>query len=638
MSDTNSDSPVGGARRQVGDYEIIDEIGAGGMSRVYRARHVHTGAIVAVKAMSVENTAPDFEARMRREPEIQQGIGHENIVHLLESFRDRDQFYLVMEYIDGRSLAALIHREAGPLPFDRARHYMRQILRGLDHLHHLGIVHRDIKPSNILIARNDVAKLADFGIAKYTWQEAQTSTQRGIGTPEYMSPEQARGRHVDHRTDIYSLGITLYEALTGRRPFARNEATPAAYGEVIQEILEKPLPDPRAFVPSIPPEVVRLLNKATAKDPSDRFGSCAEFLGALEIVEGSPAAAPAPQPAPQPNPQPAQYASEMSAPTVVAGAMPTPPAHTGAPQAVPPRPAQPEPARRSPWPWVLLALLLGVGGYFGWQWYRNTYGRQPLTDVEALSVSKSVAGDVKKYTVDGNAPALASLYDSTNVEFFKYRSTNRRVILDDLTKFAARIVRTEQYDIEVKRARALNDSTIETEWVITYQRMRNDSTLLRGTTSNITTLRRVDGQWLIGGQREKWTKRDNVAAPKPTVDSTKAEDSLTVENIKPNALDEGTKMSTYRLFVSMLLAGDADQAWNTYATGALRESGDRTRITSELAGNGYELTDVVMEGGSVAAKVVRTDADGTQHVVWLTGTVADDAGTPRVATLRMGTR
>src|SRR5688500_4391251 len=273
--------------RNINGYILQEEIGAGGMSRVYRATREGTGETFALKSIRIENMAADFERRLRREPEVQQGIGHENIVNLVDWFRVRDEFFLVMELVDGRSMSELIYRESGPMPFERARGYLRQMLRAVHHLHSLGIIHRDIKPSNVLVRHDDVVKIADFGIAKFAWQQGQTKTQKGLGTPEYMSPEQARGMHIDHRSDIYSLGITFFEMLTARKPFARGEETPAAYVEVIQSILSKPLPDPRSFQPGIPTGAVQLLTKATAKDPSERFQSATEFLGALELVEAN---------------------------------------------------------------------------------------------------------------------------------------------------------------------------------------------------------------------------------------------------------------------------------------------------------------------------------------------------------------
>jgi serine/threonine protein kinase len=639
VSDNFSDVPSAPRGRRVGNYEILEEIGAGGMSRVYRGRRVSDGQDVAIKVILMENMAPDYEARLRREPEVQQGIGHENIVRLFESFREREEFFLVMEYIDGRSLARMIHRETGPMSFERARGYFRQALRAVDHLHRLGIVHRDIKPSNILIRWDETVKLADFGIAKFTWQQAQTKTQRGLGTPEYMSPEQARGKQVDHRSDIYSLGITLFEALTARKPFSREEETPAAYGEVIQEILTRPLPDPRAFIPSISPEVVRLLKKATAKELGDRFQSCAEFLGALEIIEGDTGIG-----------APRGYDDSASAPTVTlderarqaASSIPAPTVTRATPPPARPIPREPERPKRSVLPWVLLILLvLGVGGYFGYQWYQKQYltsGGQ-LTDSDALRISKGVAADVKKYQLDANAPALATLFTEKDIEFFKMKRATREAVRAEIVRNGSRIVRTDRYDIEVRRARMLDDSTIESEWIILYQRMRDDSTLLRGSTSNITKLRLIDGQWLIASQRENWTKRDNVAPPK-RVDTVVAVDTphvVDIPNDNQGGPDREAKLSTVRMFMSMVTGGDAGQAWDLYATTSLRES-EQTRFNSEFAGKGYELRDVTMDGDAIVARLARNESDGTEHIIRIYSTVVDEGGSPKLNSLRVNSR
>ncbi len=648
MSDNFTDGSQAPGVRRVNNYEILDEIGSGGMSRVYRARRVTDGAVVALKVMSIDNMAPDFEARLRREPEVQRGIGHENIVRLEESFRERDEFFLAMEFVDGRSLATMIHAETGPLPFERARGYFRQVLRAVDHLHRLGIVHRDIKPSNILVRWDDAVKLADFGIAKFTWQQAQTRTQRGLGTPEYMSPEQARGKSIDIRTDIYSLGITLYEALTARKPFSRDEETPMAYVEVIQEILTKPLPDPRAFQPALSPDIVRLLMKATAKDPDERFQSCAEFLGALEIVDGNatapigagspsyssptvvgPAEPLLPRRTVEPPRQPA-----ISLPTITAPGGAPPPSAERAPRAYRPEP----PPKRSALPWVLLVLLLlGAGGYFGYQAYlRNQAGAGGhLTDADAMRITKTIAADTKDYQTSGNAAALAAHYAPTNVEFLNIKKGTRAAIQSDIAKFLATLVRTDQYDINVKKARAVNDSTIESEWVITYQRLKNDGTLLRGSTSNFIRLKLIDGDWLITNERANWTQRNNVPPPKQAAVDTAAASVDTVRNITDDRpVTPASGVDAVRGFISGVTAGDAESAWDRYAGSALKSSDERSRFIAEFAGRGYEVLEVATQGDDVVARLVREEGRGIQNVVRVHFRVVDEGG-PKIASLRV---
>jgi len=518
--------------RTVNGYEILEEIGSGGMSRVYRARRGEDGMLVALKILRAENAAPDFAARLEREPEIQRGAGHENIVHLIESFRDGDEFYLVMELVEGRSLAQMIHGETGPLPLDRARWYFRQVLRAVDHLHRLGIVHRDIKPSNILIDGNDRARLADFGIARFTWQQAHTATQRGLGTPEYMSPEQARGGAVDHRSDLYSLGVTLYETLTGRKPFARREDTPAAYMETISAILSAPLPDPRSFNPSLSDDVVRLLEKSTAKNPEERFQSCAEMLGALEIVGASPSftASPIPPPsigAPPPISPVRSVAATDDAPTVVGPASRAAWATGDATRSevgqtpAPRTPPEVERRRRSVLPWVLLiVVVLGAGGYFGLQWYQQRQAEQnavpavKLADADAMRIAQGVARDIKRFQFEANAGALASLYAEDSVQFYAKKGMTRRAMQTEISKLTDRLLSTSRFDVEIRSARALNDSTIQSEWIISYERLRNDSTILRGSTSIMLTLRRFGTDWLIVKEAEKWSKKNNVPPPK----------------------------------------------------------------------------------------------------------------------------
>lgn len=487
------------SNRIVGKYELIQEIGSGGMSRVYRARLVGSDVDVAIKAINIDNVDDDFERRMRREPDIQSGAQHENIVRLIEYFRLGNEFFLVMEYVDGPSLAQLIHRSPGGLPFHAVRDFFRQLLRAVDQLHRLGIIHRDIKPSNILIDGRGMVRLADFGIAKFTWQQGQTQTQHGLGTPEYMSPEQAHGAMIDHRTDIFSLGVTLFEALTAHKPFSHGEKSPMGYVSVIQDVISMPLPDPRQYQPDIPSGAVAIVMKATAKNPVERYQSCAEFLGALDLVDEL----------------------DHSSPTVVLP--PTRGVRQDAPfpGSVPDYHEEP-PRKKSRGPgkgvWITLILLaIGVGGYYGYQEYLKSRADAPkvtLTNAAALQIAQRMAEDVKDY--GETAPqAFASLFAERDVEYVGSVNQTRKDIETKRRKFLATISRTDTMELSVKDARAVNDSTIESEMIMRYVRTKPDGSILRGRASNFVTLRNYNGRWLIQRYRRNWDNPEKVVVAKP---------------------------------------------------------------------------------------------------------------------------
>jgi serine/threonine protein kinase len=264
--------------RQLGDYQIIEQIGKGGMASVYRAYQPSLDRDVAIKVLPPYYAEQDdsFTQRFKREAKAIAGLRHPNILMVLEAGEQDDMAYIVMEYVDAGTLKDRLRE---PISLREIYSLVKQIAAALEHAHELGIVHRDIKPSNILLPKPDWALLTDFGLAHIVGGSFLTQSGMTVGTPAYMSPEQGRGERVDHRTDIYALGIMLYEMTVGEVPYTAE--TPMAV--VVKHIVD-PLPIPREKNPNIPEELQRIILKALAKNPDDRFQSASEFAAALERV------------------------------------------------------------------------------------------------------------------------------------------------------------------------------------------------------------------------------------------------------------------------------------------------------------------------------------------------------------------
>jgi len=288
-------SKAASAERSVlGRYELLEELGRGAMGVVHKAYDPAVGRIVALKTVRLDVTGSEREElirRLRQEAQAAGRLEHPNIVTIYDAGEAEGVFYLTMQFVKGSPLAELIAGRS-LLPVKQIILLFDQICEGLHYAHERGIVHRDLKPTNIILTPEGSAKIVDFGIAKIA--EAGT-TQAGLvlGTPSYMSPEQAQGGRVDRRSDIFALGAMLYELLTGEKPFPAN--TPTA---VIYKILhEEPIP-PRAVEPTIDPELERVVRKALAKSPFERYQSCRELQEDLKQAgRGTPQPA-AKQPAP----------------------------------------------------------------------------------------------------------------------------------------------------------------------------------------------------------------------------------------------------------------------------------------------------------------------------------------------------
>jgi serine/threonine-protein kinase len=253
------------AGRSAGEYQLLARIGQGGMSVVYRAQRPGSEARFAVKVLSpVAVESGQFARRFQREAAVLKRLRHAHIVPVVDIGEIDGRPFLVMPLIEGGSLSDRLDR--GALSPTEGGRILDQVAQGLSYAHAQGVVHRDIKPSNILLDALGNAQLSDFGLALVHDASVSLTGSALIGTPSYMSPEQARGAPVDARTDQYSLGIVVYEMTTGRLPFVAD--TPMA---VVVKQMQEPLPLPRSVNPNVPLAIERVILKATAKHPEDRF-------------------------------------------------------------------------------------------------------------------------------------------------------------------------------------------------------------------------------------------------------------------------------------------------------------------------------------------------------------------------------
>lgn len=270
-------------KRLDGKYEIHELIGVGGMAYVYRAYDRVDDRWVAIKILKEEfSDNSDFLRRFRNEARAITLLSHPNIVKVYDvSFGDQIQ-YIVMEYIDGITLKQYIEQE-GNIRWNEALHFTAQILLALEHAHGAGIIHRDIKPQNIMLLQDGTIKVADFGIARFLQSETQTMTDKAIGSVHYIAPEQARGDYITDKADIYSVGVMLYEMLTGRLPFVADNAVSVA----LMQLQANPVM-PREINPSIPRGLEQITMKAMEKNPVDRFQSAGEMLDDLDRFRRNP--------------------------------------------------------------------------------------------------------------------------------------------------------------------------------------------------------------------------------------------------------------------------------------------------------------------------------------------------------------
>jgi serine/threonine-protein kinase len=265
--------------QQIGRYVDCTLLGHGGMGAVYRARDPELDRPVAIKVML--QATEDFVARFRREAQSIARLAHQNIVQVYDfGIDEQGNPYFVMELIDGTPLDQIVREKGRLLPLEVIR-LIRQAAEGLATAHRAGIVHRDVKPSNLIVDGRGVVKIVDFGIARVSEAAVQlTAASALMGTPGYMAPEQAQGKPVDHRADVYALGLTMYELLAGQPPFMAADAI-----SLVVKNLQEPLPDLRVSGIGLPEPLVHLVEMMAAKDPDERIQSCEAVIAALDAIE-----------------------------------------------------------------------------------------------------------------------------------------------------------------------------------------------------------------------------------------------------------------------------------------------------------------------------------------------------------------
>jgi len=394
---------------KAGRYELIEEIGRGAMGVVYRANDPVIGRPVAVKTMRLANAGSGLShdellARFQTEARAAGRLTHPNIVVVYDAGEQDGLLYITMELIEGPSLQALIEaRQTFPLP--RVVRLIEQACAALDFAHQHSIIHRDIKPANLMLTPDDTLKVTDFGTAKIL-QFGAMQTAQIIGTPSYMSPEQVKGRAVDGRSDIFSLGVVLYELLTGQKPFPGDSVTTVIY----KIVNEDPVP-PQQLDPSIPPGLAAVVARALAKPVEERFRTCHEFMEALQnYANYRNASAEATMLLPwTAMPQAATQAAKTQAPHASASNVARGP-HSTNNTGQTPRLALSEPTRAkrrgSIWLALLLLIVIGAAGYQVLPAVHEIWQRSQA-DREAAEIALRPANLIEKATSSEKTPAAA---------------------------------------------------------------------------------------------------------------------------------------------------------------------------------------------------------------------------------------
>jgi serine/threonine-protein kinase len=384
-----------------GRYRIERKLGAGGMADVYLAEDQELGRRVAIKILNSRHGNDDqFIERFRREAKNAAALNHPNIVSIYDRGEAEDTYYIAMEFLDGRTLKELIIGR-GAAPINVAIEYARQILSALRFAHRHGIVHRDIKPHNVLVDGEGRVKVTDFGIARAGTSQ-MTETGSIVGTAQYLSPEQAKGGEVDPRSDLYSLGVVLYELLTGKTPF--DGETPV---EIAMKHLSATPKPPSKLRPDVPRELDMVVMRALAKNPDERYQSADEMEGDLErVARGARVSATTADTATQVlrRPAAAALAASATAATMIA---PPPASAAPPPTVVEEEEEYAEGGDRPLWPWLVavgFVVAAVIAGFFVWQELSgstpqvpaNNYVNEPQASAEQQIKAAGLVSSVNK--------------------------------------------------------------------------------------------------------------------------------------------------------------------------------------------------------------------------------------------------
>jgi serine/threonine protein kinase len=355
------------------NYRIISLIGEGGMGDVYLAEHVSIQRKVAIKVLKPELVKnEEIRLRFKNEASMLAHLQHPNIVGLIDYVEQDGGLFLIMEYVKGQGLDEFIKAQTAPISIERAKKLMIQIVEAFIYAHKNGIIHRDVKPSNFIITTTDEIKVLDFGIAKLVGEGNHHLTKTGtqIGTVYYMSPEQVRGQVLDHRSDIYSLGVTFYELLIGVCPYRSMNTEYEIYDSIVNESLL----DLTQTMGMAYRTLWQILSKATAKELSDRYPSCIDFVTDLkkEIIDKPEVV------------KPIQKTESFSAKSV-----------------------QKEPKSKA-WLIILISLVVLGGGYFSWQQFTQTETviEEESNQIPTDSLERQIGNDVSDNPVNDPEPEI----------------------------------------------------------------------------------------------------------------------------------------------------------------------------------------------------------------------------------------